>query len=108
MKNDENTMANVLHRDYLRPLLAFLDGQIERDQAWVNIKGACSTLTEQIERVCKEQTKTAQDQEAQALMLLAALRSTEGTPVRDFAVGYLEAARADLAATEPAAGTPAD
>lgn len=108
MKNDENTIGTVLHRDYLKPLLAFLDGQIERDQAWVNIKGACSTLTEQIKRICNEKTKAAQDQEAQALMLLAALRSPEGTPVRAFAVSFLEAARADLAATEPAAGPPAD
>lgn len=100
MKLDENTMANVLHRDYLRPLLAFLDGQIDGLQACANVKGACITLTDQIKRVCGEQTKTAQDQEAQALMLLAALRSPEGTPIRDFAIGYLEAARTDQAATK--------
>lgn len=108
MKFDENTMGNVLHRDYLKPLLAFLDGQIERDQAWVNIKGACISLTEEIKRICNEKVKGAQDQEAQALMLLSALRSPEGTPVRAFAVSFLEAARADLAATGLSAGPPAD
>lgn len=106
MKNDEKPMGNVLHRDYLKTLLAFLDGQIDGLQACANIKGVCISLTEEIKRICNEQAKAAKDQEAQALMILSALRSPEGTTIRDFAVGYLEAARADLAAT--AADTSAD